>query len=78
MTKYICIKDCEVSGMNIRDVKVGDKVSIFEADFAGLEEPESEVIMIGNEIYLIAYKEFPNHFIPLAEWREQQINEILN
>ena len=77
MTKYVCIKDCEVTGMNIHDVKVGDIIDCIHNETTFIEL-KSEIIIINKELYLMEYGEFPNHFIPLAEYREQQINEILN
>ena len=77
MIKYVCIKDCEVSGMNIRDVKVGDIVDCVHNEVT-FTELQSEIIVIENELYLMEYGEFPKHFIALAEYRDNQINEILN
>jgi hypothetical protein len=92
MTKYICIKPFKLSWIratsnfsplpNRRDIVMGD---IIDVDFVPSKLPKritsySFFTSIENKLYesSILLLDLDEHFIILAEWREQQINSILN
>ena len=70
--KWICIKKYEIDFIS----NIGDIVLIIEYDngaiFIGPYSKNDTVPMwVGN-------KEVYKHFITMAQWREQQINSIIN
>lgn len=80
MIKYICKKDCIVhSYPGSCTIKIGDIIDVFKnIEFNINTEPKSAVILINKTLYLFDYQEFFKHFIELAEWRDKQINDILD
>ena len=76
MITYICIKKIIVSRFSVIDTKmmdipieVGEKV---------LKEIDMTAVFSFNGILLVLGNIFDEHFRPLAEYRQQQIEEIFN
>ena len=80
MSKYVCIKEIEVYSSKFFKLKVGDIIKKVDIDFsyAGIAEPNSEVFWFNEQMTLCDWKEFKTSFISLAEWREYQIDKILD
>jgi hypothetical protein len=75
MTKYICIKDCNTKGINSVNLNKG---LCYYIDPYNSYSISPEIYSIDNKYYgYILYEELSN-FITLAEWRQQQINLILD
>jgi len=70
--KYICTKACFISEWNaITYLEIGDIVEyMYWRDDVGL--------IYKNISHSIEYKTFIKCFISLADWREEQINNILD
>jgi len=75
MIKFICIKECEAYSSSLFKIKVGEVVLYCPNH---LKDLKSEIVFINNVLVLIGMKDFNDCFISLAEWREQQINSILD
>jgi hypothetical protein len=53
-------------------------VDLYLSYITDLDEPESEIIFIENYLTLVEIKDFKDNFISIAEWRDNQINSILD
>ena len=71
MITYICIKKIIVSDTKMMDItiEVGAKV-LKEIDMTAVFSFNGKLLVLGGI--------FDEHFTPLAEYRQQQIEEILN
>ena len=75
MNKWICIKDYTIKDYTDLHIKVGDYVFI-------VDYPEGDIYlgMYGTDsvpMYEVNKKVY-KHFVTMAEWREKQINSILD
>ena len=77
MNKWFCIKDCITSGIN----SVNEDVFYYLLkDSFYFIESSGEILHIysdNNEYLGYLFEEELSNFINIAEWREQQINLIL-
>jgi hypothetical protein len=80
--KFICInkEGCEAYKLinNFFEIQFGEIVEMEQNLFRCEEEKKNEVVYNQeSEICLIDCVNFKNSFITLAEWRNKQINQIL-
>lgn len=77
--KVICFKNYA----NYYDIKQGDiftfvGIKMCMSIYDGKDDIPCKTLENDNLHYWIGEKEFVKHFIPLAEWRDNQINSILD
>ena len=81
MIKYICIKDWDYKR---HDILRGERLISGEICYMKLEHENNNGYTLYKQIdyYFYPVDGFmeinKNHFITIAEWRDKQINEILN
>jgi hypothetical protein len=76
----ICIKDCKLSGKD-NIIRLGDNIIVDMIDDYGIY---IRILKLNQQFglswycYIIPTCLVQEHFLNLAEWREQQINSILD
>ena len=80
MNNYVCIKEIEAYSTKFFKLKVGDVIKKIDINFSyvGIDKPQSEVFWFNGQITICDWKEFKTSFISLAEWRDKQIDNILD
>jgi len=85
MTKLVCIKECRAYSskmggrfVNIPVNQIVEHIVDLYLYITDLDEPKSEIIFIENYLTLVEIKDFKDNFISIAEWRDNQINSILD
>jgi len=73
MTKWICIKSNQVLLPNGSYFQEGDEIIV-----EGIILNHYRFKFSNQEKYYLTHDVLKDNFITLAEWREQQINSILN
>ena len=81
-TKWVCIKEGKGFSFGTITIEEGQIVDIVDDEFfrgslGQLDKDIKSIIFyIKGDLIIFDVKEFPEHFIPLSEWREKQINSI--
>ena len=76
--KYVCIKEVLIDeGDDIEKYKLYFRIGKIY-DFIKDSHPGVIYDYKHNNVYYLSQKEMEEFFMPLNEWREQQINKILD
>lgn len=78
----LCIKECDAystaMGGEFLRIKIGETVDWHDINSPLKEKQKSEIVYRNDrELTLIEIQDFKVSFIPLAEWRDRQIDKIL-
>jgi hypothetical protein len=80
--KVICIKDVQFKVNNKILFKTGESYECCIRDKNTIEvlfeQDKKSGWLFYNNTSILSYKQFSEHFVSLGEWREQQINSILD
>lgn len=75
----LCIKECEAYSRGFLRIKV-DEIVDWYADCSINTLPskaKSEVVFVNEDLILVSLEDFKVSFITLADWRDKQIDKIL-
>jgi hypothetical protein len=79
LIKMLCIKECEAYSSGFFKIKV-DEIVDWYADCIINTIPikeKSEVLFVNENLTLVSIEDFKLSFITLADWRDKQIDKIL-
>lgn len=79
LIKILCIKECDAYSSGFFRIKVDEIVDWYvDCSINTLPSKEkSEVVFVNEDLTLVSIEDFKVSFIPLAEWRDRQIDKIL-